>query len=292
MDLDQQMRVVPILREELDKQGLSDIKIAASDESFIDRATSNWKEARHTIKELVYRLNVHGYQGMKSRRDLFHDLAKQDGKKVWLSEYGDCGGWNGDCGPTKSNGMYMVEMMNADFVWLQMTAWLYWQPMDAHDDWGFIKFSYDAQHGMGSKEYWEIKNKYYLHAQFSRHIRPNMKIVHATGSYKDNYVVAAMAPDRLVIVFTRFSGPEEMTLDLSLFDSSKMTWGDATSWVTEGTDVAGRKKYEKSAGGVTIAGGFLETTLLMSSVKTVEIEMKTIPIQRINGKIGEMGELE
>jgi len=280
MDLDQQMRVVSVLREELDKQELQNIKISASDESYIDRATDNWKRTRSKIKSLIYRLNVHGYQGMNSRRDLFHDLAKQDGKKVWMSEYGDCGGWTDpmSCGVghKKSNGMYMVEMMNADFVWLQMTAWLYWQPMDATDDWGLIRFPYDAEHNWGSKEHWEVKNKYYLHAQFSRHIRPNMKIIHATGSFYDNYIVAAMAPNRLAVVFTRFSGPEEITLDLSAFEGlgGNIT---CTSWVTEGTDVKGRKKYEKSVGGATIAGGFLKTTLLKWSVKTVEVEWTILP---------------
>ena len=276
VNLRQQVSVVKKLREELDSAGLPDIDIAASDESYIDRAVDTWYWNRNDgkFKDLVHRLNVHGYQGRFSKRQEMYNLAKEDGKKLWMTEYGDCDHWLSplSCLGAQANGMLMIEIMNRDFVTLHMTAWLYWQPMDEAEGWGLIQFPYTSDGEWGQdRNQWKIHNKYYLHAQFSRHIRPGMKIIHTTGSFDDNYIIAAMAEGRLVVVFTRFEGPEHMVLNLD--DFTKGLEYHITSWLTEGTTVEGRKKYEKMAGGATLNDEMLlDTTLPKWSVKTIEIE--------------------
>jgi len=272
VDPQQQVRVIQKLREELDNADLHDVKIAASDESHIDRAIKTWERTRDDVKGLVDRLNVHGYQGNDANRQGMYDLAQEDGKQLWMSEYGDNDDWGHG---SAAHGMAMIEIINRDFVTLHMTAWAYWQPMDATAGWGLIHFPYTSEGDWGQdKTKWVIHNKYYLHAQFSRHIRPGMKVIHAAGSWDDNYIVAAMTEGRLAIVLTRFAGPGDVTLDLSQFHLG--SGYQITSWVTEGSDAEGRKKYEKLAvDGATVNGVTLQTTLPEWSVKTIEIEWDT-----------------
>lgn len=148
VNLRQQVIVVKKLREELDSAGLPDIDIAASYERYIDRAVDTWYWNRNDgkFKDLVHRLNVHGYQGRFSKRQEMSNLAKEDGKKLWMTEYGDCDHWLSplSCLGTQANGMLMIEIMNRDFVTLHMTAWLYWQPMDEAEGWGLIQFPYTS----------------------------------------------------------------------------------------------------------------------------------------------------
>ncbi len=64
-----------------------------------------------------------------------------------------------------------------DWRWLHPTAWCYWQVMDPSAGWGTIR--YDA----GTLNAGAVETKYYVLAQFTRHIRPGMRIID-TGAGK------------------------------------------------------------------------------------------------------------
>ena len=107
MDTLQQGRVIDHLRVKLDEVGLQDILISASDESYVDRAINTYDGLGESTKNNIDQINVHGYQGLGSDRQILHDRAAQAGKTLWLSEYGEDDLWPGTS--DESNGFRMVE---------------------------------------------------------------------------------------------------------------------------------------------------------------------------------------
>ncbi|MEV6998893.1 beta-1,6-galactanase [Streptomyces sp. NPDC093982] len=196
-----QAAVLPYMRSELDSRGLTGIRIAASDETNYDTARSTWGSFGTSTKALVSQVNVHGYQGSGGRRDLLYtDVVTTSGKKLWNSETGDSDG----------TGLTLASNLCYDFRWLHPTAWCYWQVMDPSTGWAMI--AYDAN----TLQPTTIQTKYYVMAQFSRHIRPGMRILDTGVSY------AAAAYDasarRLVIVAVNTStSAQTLTFDLSRF---------------------------------------------------------------------------
>ncbi|MEU9054176.1 beta-1,6-galactanase [Streptomyces sp. NPDC048384] len=196
-----QAAVLPYMRSELDSRGLTGIRIAASDETNYDTARSTWGSFGTSTKALVSQVNVHGYQGSGGRRDLLYtDVVTTSGKKLWNSETGDSDG----------TGLTMASNLCYDFRWLHPTAWCYWQVMDPSTGWAMI--AYDAN----TLQPTTIQTKYYVMAQFSRHIRPGMRILDTGVSYASAAYDASAR--RLVIVAVNTStSAQTLTFDLSRF---------------------------------------------------------------------------
>jgi galactan endo-1,6-beta-galactosidase len=217
MDASVQSSVLPYLRSELDKRGLTGTKISASDETSYDLARTTWGSFSSTTKGYVNRVNVHGYQGSGGRRDLLYtDVVQTSGKGLWNSETGD-----GD-----ATGLTLASNLLLDFRWLHPTAWVYWQVMDPTASWAMI--AYDAS----TLQPGAVQTKYYVMAQFSRHIRPGMTILD-TGV---DYAVAALdkSAKRLVIVAANKSASAQtLTFDLSRFTTvTGGTGGVVPRWNT------------------------------------------------------------
>ena len=107
MDTAQQGRVIDYLRTKLDEAGLQDVLVSASDESYVDRAINTYDSLGESTKNNIDQINVHGYQGLDSNRQILHERAAQAGKTLWLSEYGEDDLWPGTS--DESNGFRMVE---------------------------------------------------------------------------------------------------------------------------------------------------------------------------------------
>jgi galactan endo-1,6-beta-galactosidase len=131
MDATVQSAVLPHLRSELDKRGLTGTRISASDETSYDLARTTWNSFSSSTKGLVNRVNVHGYQGSGGRRDLLYtDVVTTARKQLWNSEYGDSDG----------TGLTLASNLCLDFRWLHPTAWCYWQVMDPTAGWAMIHY--------------------------------------------------------------------------------------------------------------------------------------------------------
>jgi hypothetical protein len=89
------------------------------------------------------------------------------GKKLWNSETGDSDG----------TGLTLASNLCLDFRWLHPTAWVYWQVMDPSAGWAMI--AYDPS----TLQPTAVQTKYYVMAQFSRHIRPGMTILDTGVGY-------------------------------------------------------------------------------------------------------------
>jgi galactan endo-1,6-beta-galactosidase len=240
--------VLKLLRQEMDQRGLQAVAIAASDENTYDQALRSWNHMGDA-KNIVARVNVHGYGGIRGRRDLLYEAAKQDGKALWNTEYGDAD-WTG---------LEMARCIHLDFRELRPSAWCYWQPLDGgnHDGWGLI--GGDLAHKLIRK----VNPKYFVLAQYSRHVRPGMMIFETS----DTDVVAAYdaTGGKLVLVALNSAKAEtKRVFDLSAFSAAN---GPVTGWLTE---PYGTARYQPTPG-ADLANQRLECVLPAQSVETFEI---------------------
>ncbi|CCK29791.1 Endo-beta-1,6-galactanase [Streptomyces davaonensis JCM 4913] len=248
-----QAAVLPYMRSELDKRGLTGVRISASDETNYDTARSTWSSFGSATKALVSQVNVHGYQGTGGRRDLLYtDVVTTSGKKLWNSETGDSDG----------TGLSMARNLCYDFRWLHPTAWCYWQVMDPSTGWAMI--AYDAN----TLQPTTVQPKYYVMAQFSRHIRPGMTILDTGVSF------AAAAYDasarRLVLVAVNTStSPQTFTFDLSRFTT---VTGGSGGLVPRWNTVTGGGDMYRAYTNTYVTGKSVSATFAAGSVQTLQVD--------------------
>ncbi|MFF9619990.1 glycoside hydrolase [Streptomyces griseosporeus] len=253
VDASVQTAVLPYLRSELDKRGLQSTRIAASDETSYDLARTTWNSFNATTKSLVDRVNVHGYQGAGGRRDLLYtDVVTTSRKALWNSETGDSDG----------TGLTMARNLLYDFRWLHPTAWVYWQVMDPSAGWAMI--AYDPS----TLQPGAIQTKYYVMAQFSRHIRPGMTILDTGVSN----AVAALdrAAKRLVIVAANTgTSAQTLTFDLSRFPTvTGGTGGLVPRWQTATTGGDQYRPYTDTY----LTGKTLSVPFAAGAVQTLQVD--------------------
>lgn len=254
MDTSVQAAVLPYMRSELDKRGLTGVKISASDETNYDTARSTWSAFSATTKSYVNQVNVHGYQGSGGRRDLLYtDVVKTSGKKLWNSETGD----------KDATGLTLASNLCLDFRWLHPTAWVYWQVMDPTTGWAMI--AYDAD----TLQPTTVQTKYYVMAQFSRHIRPGMKILD-TGV---GYAAAALdtSARRLVIVAVNTStSAQTLTFDLSRFGT--VTGGSGGLVRRWNTHTSGGSDLYTAHSDTYLDGTSVSVPFAAGAVQTLEVD--------------------
>ncbi|KAK2739386.1 glycoside hydrolase family 30 protein (endo-beta-1,6-galactanase) [Colletotrichum kahawae] len=213
IDVATQASIINYLRTELDNRGLNTMTIAASDESYYDQAVSTWNGLGSALDK-VARINVHGYQYGDGARDKLYAQAASKGQRLWNSEYGE----------SDATGERLVSNMLLDFRWLRPTGWVYWQVLDG-GGWGVI----DADNEAGTLG--AANQKYFVFAQFARHIREGMKILDG-GS--DNVVAAYDAANsKLVIVAINWGGAQYLNFDLSKFTQGSTDGAKVTRWRTQ-----------------------------------------------------------
>ncbi|MCD7444179.1 beta-1,6-galactanase [Streptomyces lincolnensis] len=257
MDASVQAAVLPYMRSELDARGLTGVRISASDETSYDLARTTWGAFSSSTKALVNQVNVHGYQGSGGRRDLLYtDVVTTSGKKLWNSETGDGDG----------TGYTMAANLLSDFRWLHPTAWVYWQVMDPTAGWGVIK--YDGS----TLQAGAVETKYYVLAQFSRHLRPGMRILDTGVSYAvAGYDASAR---RLVIVALNTStSAQTLTFDLSRFTT--VTGGSGGVVPRWNTVTTGGDKYA-SYSNTFLSGKSVAVPFAAKAVQTLQIDGVTI----------------
>ncbi len=253
LDASVQAAVLPYMRSELDKRGLTSTAISASDETSYDLARTTWNAFGSTTKALVKQVNVHGYQGSGGRRDLVYtDVVTTARKKLWNSETGDADG----------TGLTMAANLCLDMRWLHPTAWCYWQVMDPSAGWAMIAYNGSTLQAGA------VQTKYYVMAQFSRHIRPGMTILD-TGV---GYATAAYDPAlrRLVIVAVNTGAAQRLTFDLSRFGQvTGGTGGVVRRW---NTLTSGSGDLYAARTDTYLNGKSLSVPFAAASVQTFEID--------------------
>ncbi|GIF02021.1 hypothetical protein [Paractinoplanes rishiriensis] len=242
-----QRTILAHLRTELNNQGLSGVALSASDETSYDLARTTWNSFDATTKGLVRQVNVHGYQGSGGRRDLLYNDVRAAGKVLWNSETGDGDG----------TGITLAKNLCLDWTWLHPTAWVYWQVMDPTAGWGVIR--YNGSTGTAGV----VEPKYYVLAQFTRHIRPGMRILNT----ENGSAVAAYdaANRRLIIVAVNTGAAQTYTFDLSAFAT---VTGGVTRWTTV---PAAADRYTRRTD-VSLNGKSVSLAFPAASVQTLQID--------------------
>jgi len=245
-----QRTVLQYLRQELNSRGLTGTRISASDETSYDAAHSTWTSFDATTKSVVNQINVHGYQGAGGRRDLVYTDARSAGKVLWNSEYGDKDG----------TGLSMASNLCLDWRWLHPTAWCYWQVMDPTPVWALIDYNPDTLQAGA------VQKKLYVLAQFTRHIRPGMRIISAsTGNAAVAYDPAAR---RLVLVgVNTATSAQTITFDLTRFTT--LPTGLLTRWSTSTT--TGSDRYVQRTD-VRLDGKLLRVPFAAGQVQTFQLD--------------------
>ncbi|MEU8716505.1 beta-1,6-galactanase [Streptomyces sp. NPDC048663] len=253
IDATVQSAVLPYLRSELNGRGLTATKISASDETSYDLARTTWNSFSSTTKGYVDRVNVHGYQGSGGRRDLLYtDVVSTAGKALWNSETGDDDG----------TGYTLAFNLLYDFRWLHPTAWVYWQVMDPSTNWAMI--AYDANTLAAGA----VTTKYYVMAQFSRHIRPGMTILD-TGVSNAVAAYDASAERLVVVALNTAASAQTLTFDLSRFTRvTGGTGGLVPRWNTVTTGGDAYKAYADTY----VSGKTVAVQVPAKAVQTLQID--------------------
>ncbi|KAK2783116.1 hypothetical protein FQN52_000458 [Onygenales sp. PD_12] len=246
-DIPTQATIIGYLNTHLQSRGLSTY-ISASDESLYDQAVTNLQSIGSDALSKVHRVNVHGYQQGGGRRDTLRSLATELGKVLWNSEYGDDDG----------SGKNLVSNLMLDFRWLLPTAWAYWQALD-HDGWGLIDADVDIGSIVG------VNQKYFVLAQFARHIRPGMRILDGGG---DDVVAAYDAGNqKLVIVAVNWDAAQDLTFELSGFSQLPADASPVTRWQTQ---IPSGDQYVEYAD-TTVSGTQVRSYFESNTVQTFEV---------------------
>lgn len=253
-DVSTQATVIGYLRSELDSRGLTRTQVAASDETSYDVARSTWESLGSTAQATVAKVNVHGYQYEGGRRDLLYNDVHAAGKVLWNSEYGEGDG----------TGLRLAKCLTLDFRWLHPTAWVYWQVLDG-GGWGLIQ----ADENAGTLG--PVNTKYYVLAQFARHIRPGMTII---DGGEDNTVAAYdHSAKRLVLVTTNYDTAQTITYDLSKFKSAEgRGHGLVLRWATQ---IDGGDAYAYHAD-TYLSGTSFSCAFGANTVQTFQIDNVTL----------------
>jgi galactan endo-1,6-beta-galactosidase len=248
-DSSTQATVLGYLRTELNSRGLTSAIISASDEDTYDLAVSSWNALVSAgAASKVGRINTHGSQYGSGSRDGLYALAQSSGKALWNSEYGE-----GD-----ATGAELASNLLLDFRWLHNTAWVYWQMIDG-GGWGLIDGDNDAL-TLGA-----VSQKYYVLAQFTRHIRPGMEILDG-GS--DNTVAAYDASTKtLVIVAVNWGSAQYLNFDLSGFSTPGTNGAIVPRWST----LIGSGDRYVSYSDTTISGTKFWSYFSTNQVQTFEV---------------------
>ncbi|OAQ60917.1 endo-beta-1,6-galactanase [Pochonia chlamydosporia 170] len=240
--------VIEALRSELDNRGLHGTLVAASDEYSYSESVDTWKHLNDSgIK--VQRWNVHGYQD--GPRDVLRDLVHGQGQKLWMSEYGD-----GDV-----TGKTLANQLLLDLRWLRPTAWVYWLVLDG-GNWGLI----DAPTATGVVG--AVSQKYFVLTQFTRHIRPGMRILDSGAKN----VVAAYddAKQLLVVVVVNLGDAQNFQFDMPLFAKPPTNARPIRRWVTK--IGSGGERYEFSNLTWNSPGTAFEVSVDANMVHTFEFD--------------------
>jgi O-glycosyl hydrolase len=202
-----QEAILRAVAEQLSAKGLVGTSVSASDENSMDDAYTNLRAFDATTLAVVSQLNTHSYAG--SRRKELSALASSKSKRLWQSESGPL---NQSLPDDAAAALFMAGRIISDLRDLKPNAWVDWQVGDPSRAWATFTLNDGAQTFAPLK-------RFYMHAGFSRFIRPGAVFVDVDNAD----MVAAIAADAhalaLVIRNGDSSATKRFTFDLTALPS-------------------------------------------------------------------------
>ena len=194
------------LGKKLDEKGLfPETTVSAADETSIEHMITSVKSYSDEALGYLSQINTHSYGGWNFREEL-HELAREMDKKLWQSESGPLGkNDNSDIA------MWMSDVIIRDLRKMQPAVWIDWQVCDPHPDWRSIEID-------NGRQRFTYNKRYYMHAAFSRFIRPGAQFIFSSD---ENSVAALVPTNGNLVIVLRNASPQstDYTIDLSQCES-------------------------------------------------------------------------
>ncbi|MFI9781427.1 RICIN domain-containing protein [Streptomyces sp. NPDC051956] len=220
-----QQKIVPALYTALKKARTTAV-VSAMDETNPTTFATNWTSYPADVKSHVAQMNVHTY-GTGGRTSV-RDLAKADGKPLWMSEVeGDWG--DGQSFTDMRPGLGLAQHIVDDLRELEPSAWVFWQPVEDWDNmkpggesakggnWGEIQVSFSA----GPDDTLETcpvhtNTKFDTARNFTHYIRPGDHLI-KTDDTSSTAAVTRGGNGAAVVHVNSTTSSRTVTLDLSKF---------------------------------------------------------------------------
>lgn len=262
-DVEDHSRLILLVRKALDKRGLKDVKVSASDETNVWRTGENiknvyTKEAVDTLGQI----NTHSY----SVGDYSHtkNAALEADKPLYMTEVDGDGSLGGEKSASMGPALWFANKITEDIRGLEPNAWIMWQA---------AAMAYDGEHK--DSGYWNVLSvdqntgeinktkKYYAYKQFTKFIRPGDTLVKTDYSN----IVSAVNEENGKVVFV-----------ITNTDSAKKTY----NFNTEGFGAAkkGVTVYE------TTATKDCELKGIYENAKGIEVAPYSVTTVVINADFG------
>ncbi|MFC5406094.1 glycoside hydrolase [Cohnella soli] len=224
-DLTNQQTMINTLYNEMNTRGeLAYTKLSGPEEYDIDLTYNTLSQYNAATTSQLNRINTHTYEYRTHETDL-RNWAAQNGKKIWVSEFG-----NGGVGDRQNidASMNMSNAILKDLNGLKATAWNYWQAVEdsaGDNNYGLMKANFT-----GTKGY-TVSKKYYAMGNYSKYIKKGYKIVSIDNA--GSLAAYDAVSQKLVIVTTNdTTSSQDLTYDLSAFSS----FGTAQAYRTSATE--------------------------------------------------------
>ncbi|MFI6208088.1 RICIN domain-containing protein [Streptomyces sp. NPDC051041] len=201
-------------------------EISAMDETNPSLFAQNWNAYSAEARALVGQMNVHTYG--TGQRTTVRDLAKAEGKRLWMSEVeGDWG--DGQSFTDMRPGLGLAQRIVDDLRELEPRAWVFWQPVEDYDNmkpggesarggnWGEIQvpFSCTSQDTLETCPV-RTNTKFDTARNFTHFIRPGDRLI----KVNDTSSAAAVTRDgkgASLVHVNSATQAREVTVDLSKF---------------------------------------------------------------------------
>jgi O-glycosyl hydrolase len=160
-----QQTIIKAVSTALQTNGITTTQVSASDENSMDDAYNNIRAFDAKTLDALGQLNAHSYAG--SKRAELRMLATSKGKRLWQSE-------SGPLSVTLDNdtdaALFMAGRIITDLKDLQPEAWIDWQVADPARNWASFAVN-------NSQQSFTLLKRFYMHAGFSRYIRPGATFI-------------------------------------------------------------------------------------------------------------------
>ncbi len=196
-DVDDHSKLIVLVREALNKRGLTDVGVAAADETNVWRTGENIKNVytKEAINALS-QVNTHSY----SVGDYNHtrNAVLEAKKPLYMTEVDGDGSVGGEASGNMGPALWFANKITEDIRGLEPNAWVMWQA---------AAMAYDGEHK--DSGYWNIcsidqktgevnkPKKYYAYKQFTKFIRPGDTLVKTDY----NNVISAVNEEEGKVVF-------------------------------------------------------------------------------------------
>ena len=244
-----QSKMIVELGKALEAKGLfPETSVSAADETNIGDALNQFNGYSSEALSYMFQVNTHSYSGGENRAKLFN-AAFAKNKRVWQSE----------TGPLHKSGdeniaLWMAGVILSDLRDMKANAWVDWQLGDPAENWRTFALDH-------SKQTFSPNARFYMHAAFSRFIRPGSRIIDSDNGN----TLAALREDGALVLVVRNSGTSDMKYEFDLRGFDKI---GASAMVVR-FELPGSLKAQSD---IAVSGKVLSMTAPAQTITTMVID--------------------